>query len=116
MSQAIIQAFNATTWSLYLISDTEIRGPFDSEKEAKRWQRLDETLVQAREEDIKVKGLPIVSWPFNNSFNSTPVEVNQDFTSEQQRLFEHLYRKCTCGSGDVWSECNGRQGDSSYCG
>jgi hypothetical protein len=54
--------------SPYLISDTEIRGPFASEKEAKRWQKSNETLVQAREEDIKAKGLPIVSWPFNNSF------------------------------------------------
>jgi hypothetical protein len=43
----------------------------------------------------------------------TPVETSEE---QQQLLFEHLYRKCTCGSGDVWSECNGRDGDSTYCG
>lgn len=39
-------------------------------------------------------------------------------TSEEfeQLLFEHLNRRCNCGSGNVWSECNGFQGDSSYCG
>ena len=39
-------------------------------------------------------------------------------TSEEldQLLFEHLYRKCNCGSGDIWSECFGFEGDSSYCG
>ena len=52
----------------YLISDTQIRGPFDSVRKAKAWQKSNETLVEAREEDIKVKGLPIVGWPFNNSF------------------------------------------------
>jgi hypothetical protein len=54
--------------NLYLISDTEIRGPFDSIKTAKAWQKSNETLVQAKEKDIKATGLPIVSWPFNNSF------------------------------------------------
>lgn len=44
------------------------------------------------------------------------VETTSEEEQEQVLLFEHLYRKCTCGSGDVWSECNGKQGDSSSCG
>lgn len=35
---------------------------------------------------------------------------------EEELMFEHLNRKCTCGSGDIWSECNGIEGDDSYCG
>jgi hypothetical protein len=52
----------------YLLSDAEIRGPFASVKEAKAWQRLNETLLEAEEKDIRAKGLPIKSWPFNSSF------------------------------------------------
>jgi hypothetical protein len=42
------------------------------------------------------------------------IKINNE--SQEQELYQHLYRKCTCGSGDVWSECNGINGDSSYCG
>lgn len=49
----------------------------------------------------------------SSNIQSISVQTSEE---EQQRLFEHLNRKCQCGSGDIWSECNGIDGDDSYCG
>lgn len=53
------------------------------------------------------------AWKKAERIYKTKGSTSEEF---EQLLFEHLYRKCTCGSGDVWSECNGREGDSSGCG
>lgn len=43
-------------------------------------------------------------------------EESPIFEELEQLFFEHVNRKCQCGSGDIWSECNGIEGDSSFCG
>ncbi len=56
----------------------------------------------------------------NQPFVSTKLVSSKGAYEEQvlqeQMIHEHLYRKCNCGSGDVWSECNGISGDNTYCG
>jgi hypothetical protein len=58
----------------------------------------------------------VMNQPFVSTKPVSSKGAYEEQVLQEQMIHEHLYRKCNCGSGDVWSECNGFQGDSSYCG
>lgn len=35
---------------------------------------------------------------------------------ESTEEYDHSKRPCTCGSGHTWVNCNGLEGDTSWCG
>ncbi len=89
-----------------------IVGPYSTKEEAQKREGRNDYVLLATDEAInslaQENGLLVATKHVSTK--------DEDQLLQEQMIHEHLYRKCNCGSGDVWSECNGISGDTTYCG